>query len=91
MWLVAEDRFINMNNISSVDIVYTGQTEVKQRWKVLLCFLRNESDQCLFQGSREECDIFLKEFRRAMFSQSYFRLDSVKQEVEREVQSKNVR
>lgn len=82
MWFVVGDRFINMNNISSVEIVHTGVTEVEKRWMVLLRFLRNEPDQCLFQGSREECDIFMEHFKVQMLADPVFYLDAIEAAVE---------
>ena len=88
MWFVMGDRFINMNNISSVEIVPTGKTEVKKRYQVCLRFLRNEPDQCLFQGDRGECELFVHEFISEMHSNRVFHLHNIEEGVER---VKNVR
>ena len=82
MWLVMTNRLINMNNISSVEMEHTGETEVEKRWQVILRFVRNESDQPLFQGSSEKCEIFMEHFEQHIMSYPVFHLEAVEAAVE---------
>ena len=80
---------INLNQVSSISILYGGVDEGKEWQKVCLRYVAgapsyksDESDLRLFEGTLEECKVFLREFKKEMLANRVFFLNNIKQAVE---------
>ena len=89
MWLVMEHDIINMNQVSSISIVRGEVDEGKECQTVCLryeagapSYKLDDSDLRLFQGTLEECKVFLREFKEEMLANRVFFLNNIKQAVE---------
>ena len=90
MWLVMEHEIINLNQAKSISILRGGVDEGKEWHKVCLRYVAglpsykfDESDECLFDGTLEECKVFAEEFERKMRGDRIlFRLDDIKKATE---------
>ena len=89
MWLVMEHDIINLNQVSSISILYGGAEGGKEWQKVCLRYVKgaasyksDESDVRLFEGPLEECKVFLREFKKEMCANRVFSLNNIKQAVE---------
>ena len=86
MWLVMENDIINMNQVTSISIVRGGVDEGKEWHMVCLryeaglpSYKPDESDECLFNGTLDECKVFAEEFEKKMRGDRiFFRLDDIK-------------
>ena len=90
MWLVIEHDIININQVNSISIVRGEADERGKEWhSVCLRYVAgepkyklHESDLRLFDGTLEECEVFLREFKKEMLANRVFFLDNIKQAVE---------
>ena len=89
MWLVMEHDIINLNQVSSISILYGGAEEGKEWQKVCLRYVKgapkyesDDSDVHLFDGTLEECKVFLREFKKEMVANRVFFLNNIKQAVQ---------
>ena len=91
MWLVMEHDIINLNQVISISIVRGGVDDEGKEWQGvclryvagLPSYKSDESDECLFGGTLEECKVFAEEFERKMRGDHIlFRLDDIKKATE---------